>query len=526
MKKIGFNFFDRKTGFRITSITIATALILGLTLTAAHAGYFWPDQLTGDTDSGISDTKTYTHAYNLGNGATDTVVNGVTFIGNGNTTPSAFNFSTAGFPSSHVTSPSSHIAGGIGDITSSFTYGVANDLTQTVTLTDLVIGQQYTTTFYNKSWGDACDRRFAISTSDGTEYVFDENFNADTTGNDGGDGIGNMLHYSYTATATSLSFVFSPENLDSTFHFYGFTNETGIPESIPTAGSFSVSSFTGDADCGISNTKVYTHAYDINGGTGDLVINGVTFTGVNGVTVNPAASNFSTAGMAMSINEMLGDLGPSANISGDIAELTSGFNFSPTPSWDPQTLILTGLEIGKEYKTTFYCMTWGEEGDRILDVSTSQGDLFTFDENLNSTGDASGNGVGNMLTYSYTAMDTELSIAFSPAFGFENGLHFYGFTNEEIAVKVPGDANNDGRVDGSDVTILAGNWQVGVGGVGGASWEMGDFNGDGAVDGSDVTILAGNWQYGVIAVATSVPEPNIILLLITTLASLLGIRQR
>ena len=30
-----------------------------------------------------------------------------------------------------------------------------------------------------------------------------------------------------------------------------------------------------------------------------------------------------------------------------------------------------------------------------------------------------------------------------------------------------------------------------------ATWEMGDFNGDGVVDGSDVTILAGNWQYGV-----------------------------
>ena len=29
-------------------------------------------------------------------------------------------------------------------------------------------------------------------------------------------------------------------------------------------------------------------------------------------------------------------------------------------------------------------------------------------------------------------------------------------------VPVAGDANNDGKVDGSDVTILAGNWQVGV----------------------------------------------------------------
>ena len=90
---------------------------------------------------------------------------------------------------------------------------------------------------------------------------------------------------------------------------------------------------------------------------------------------------------------------------------------------------------------------------------------------------------------------------------------------------VPGDANRDGKVDGSDVTILAGNWQVGVGGVGGATWDMGDFNGDGAVDGSDVTILAGNWQAGVTTAATSVPEPSMIVLLLGILAALVTIRR-
>ena len=65
--------------------------------------------------------------------------------------------------------------------------------------------------------------------------------------------------------------------------------------------------------------------------------------------------------------------------------------------------------------------------------------------------------------------------------------------------KIAGDANGDGKVDGSDVTILAGNWQKGVGDGLTATWEEGDFNDDGKVDGSDVTILAGNWQYGVTA---------------------------
>ena len=86
---------------------------------------------------------------------------------------------------------------------------------------------------------------------------------------------------------------------------------------------------------------------------------------------------------------------------------------------------------------------------------------------------------------------------------------------------IAGDANGDGKVDGSDVTILAGNWQKGVSDGLTASWEEGDFNGDGKVDGSDVTILAGNWQSGVTAEAASVPEPSTIVLLFGAISSLL-----
>ena len=99
----------------------------------------------------------------------------------------------------------------------------------------------------------------------------------------------------------------------------------------------------------------------------------------------------------------------------------------------------------------------------------------------------------------------------------------------EVQEDIPGDANRDGRVDGSDVTILAGNWQAGVGDPDPSTvtWEMGDFNGDGQIDGSDVTILAGNWQAGVEAAAASVPEPSaLVLLLVCGLALCLGRRSR
>ena len=91
---------------------------------------------------------------------------------------------------------------------------------------------------------------------------------------------------------------------------------------------------------------------------------------------------------------------------------------------------------------------------------------------------------------------------------------------------VPGDANGDGRVDGSDVTILAGNWQYGIDDGQFATRAMGDFNGDGQIDGSDVTILAGNWQYGANSTATAVPEPATLSMTLALICLTIVFRKR
>ncbi|MBN2291128.1 MAG: CotH kinase family protein, partial [Pirellulales bacterium] len=62
---------------------------------------------------------------------------------------------------------------------------------------------------------------------------------------------------------------------------------------------------------------------------------------------------------------------------------------------------------------------------------------------------------------------------------------------------LPGDANRDGSVDVSDLGTLAANYNAGSG----FDWENGDFTGDGFVDVSDLGILAMN--YGTVAVGTS-----------------------
>lgn len=63
----------------------------------------------------------------------------------------------------------------------------------------------------------------------------------------------------------------------------------------------------------------------------------------------------------------------------------------------------------------------------------------------------------------------------------------------QAAQMIPGDANLDGKVDFSDLLILAQNYGLSAGAV----WGNGDFNSDGGVGFDDLLILAQNYGTGV-----------------------------
>ena len=125
-----------------------------------------------------------------------------------------------------------------------------------------------------------------------------------------------------------------------------------------------------------------------------------------------------------------------------------------------------------------------------------------------------------------TASDGEIDSDYGDYSGCVSVCDFIDWLTETTGrcyLRIPGDANEDGVVNGSDATILAENWQYGVGMENpDALWSMGDFNYDGIVDGSDATILADNWLYDVNSetaltlcamTAATVPEPSVWLLL-------------
>jgi hypothetical protein len=66
------------------------------------------------------------------------------------------------------------------------------------------------------------------------------------------------------------------------------------------------------------------------------------------------------------------------------------------------------------------------------------------------------------------------------------------FNDTSSNVQISGDANRDGAVNVSDLSLLAANY----GTTNGATWAMGDFTGDGAVNVSDLSLLAANYGTG------------------------------
>jgi hypothetical protein len=102
------------------------------------------------------------------------------------------------------------------------------------------------------------------------------------------------------------------------------------------------------------------------------------------------------------------------------------------------------------------------------------------------------------VVYVYSVMEsgletthgTNMTYYTNPSFAYENGFHQAAALT--LTGALAGDANNDNKVDVSDLGILAANY----GATAGATWSMGDFNDDGKVDVSDLGILAANYGAG------------------------------
>lgn len=200
---------------------LATGVLSLLALCAsAQAGTFNLYTLSNDADSGINANNAYTHAIDV-NGNGNTTINGAvftaTFGGNPGVTngvytiPGTNNYTTTGLPNtfnSGYTPP--NVTGAIGSMLTNFNYG-GNP--ETVTLSSLRIGQEYTTSFFSDAFGSPGGRLVGIATSDGGSFNYDQNVG------------GARLDYTFVASATTMTYTITPVIPGDTFHNYAFTNK-------------------------------------------------------------------------------------------------------------------------------------------------------------------------------------------------------------------------------------------------------------------------------------------------------------
>ena len=120
-------------------------------------------------------------------------------------------------PVASISGGNPNLVGKVGAMVNDFVYGPA-DGNSTLTLSGLTIGAQYTSTWYNRGWGNPGGRTMFITASDtpGGIYRVDENFT--------GDGNGNVIRYTFTANATTQTFAFDAANNPDSFHHYAFSN--------------------------------------------------------------------------------------------------------------------------------------------------------------------------------------------------------------------------------------------------------------------------------------------------------------
>ncbi len=101
-------------------------------------------------------------------------------------------------------------------------------------------------------------------------------------------------------------------------------------------------------------------------------------------------------------------------------------------------------------------------------------------------------GVSNYLDASIRAVDAPTYEISSLGFRVASSL-------------LPGDANEDGTVNGDDLNIVLSYYdQTGM------TWSQGDFDGDGTVNGADLNTVLSYYDqsFGICAASIAVPEPG------------------
>jgi len=190
-------------------------------------GTVYATAFTGDADSGISASKTYTHLLDFPSGTADATNNGVVFVSSGMSgSRNGYSWNTTGTipTSTQNNTPTDATRTGIDSLLWDFYYGSVDF---TFTLSGLTPGKTYETRFYFRNYNfNPRNLTFTFTTGSATIGILD--FNPDTI-------TRSIVGCRYTADSTgALSIRIVSHSVNDTCHLYGLSNEE-VPVSSPTS---------------------------------------------------------------------------------------------------------------------------------------------------------------------------------------------------------------------------------------------------------------------------------------------------
>ncbi len=193
---------------------------------------------------------------------------------------------------------------------------------------------------------------------------------------------------------------------------------------------------TGDADCGISASKTYTHKLDFGLGAPGALINAVQFSAYN-VGAN-GSLNFSRAISSGTANDHAGNTGH--NVSGNLANLLTDMYYNGSgAAGGTTTWKLSGLTPGITYDTRIYTRQWAAAGTRnvhlVFDpdgpgpVSDSTGVIN--EDDATTVGMPAAN-TAYFISYHFTAVAGQDLVITATQPSATWSWHLYGLTTEVV----------------------------------------------------------------------------------------------
>ena len=426
------------------------------TVTLGGWGYTYSTSFSGgESDSGISASKTYTHLLDFGASDTPAAINGATF------TAAAMSGSANGYGWSTVNAPGGWwLDNGGSDMANLLTDFYHGSTDYTLTLTGLAPGKSYETRFYFKSWGPVGARYVTFAFTAGNAFVgsIDHDLNAVAF---------SIVGCRYTADAAGNVQIHVISRSDGdTCHLYGMTNEEApaltADSSAGPGAAPDVVAFSGDADSTLSARKVYTHLLDFPNNGNPASVNGVTFTSAD-MSGSANGYSWSTTGAPTGTwND-----GPNDSTRLGVDRLLWDFCYNSNDF----TLTLSGLHPGQTYETHLYFRYFGSlVPDSPRDITATFTAGSTLIGSVNHDLDTVER---SMIRCRYTA-DAAGTVSIRVVSADSGSTcHVYGLSNEEVlslptlTLDTPAgqNARHTGAINGFGLVVKQGDGAQAFGGA-------------------------------------------------------------